>query len=93
MWEQLRYGLEPGGIHHRIFWELEATPSVIPLVRFIWEKPIRLTFGVTGEQWQRQQQQFPVNRFGSCWQLVPSQLGVSGRDPVLPPAVCGTCGF
>jgi len=75
-----RYGLETGGIHHRIFSELEINlrkqRPVIPLVRFIYQKQSRLTF-VRGEGGRGSGSgSFPVvNRFGSCWQLCSKPAG------------------
>jgi C-3',4' desaturase CrtD len=86
-------GLEPGGIHHRIFQELEidlpsATPCDPACAVFlpgettpinVWRDPIR---------WQAErQQQFPGSE--PFWQLLQRLFAASwefqGRDPILPP--------
>ncbi|TVU54630.1 MAG: C-3',4' desaturase CrtD [Arthrospira sp. PLM2.Bin9] len=86
-------GLEPGGIHHRIFSELEID---LPAATFcdpacavflpgetepiqVWRDP---------EKWQQErQQQFPGSE--KFWQLMGTLFEASwrfqGRDPILPP--------
>jgi len=94
MWEQPA-GLEPEDSPPH-FLELEINlrkqRPVILLVFIYQEKRSRLTFGVTGERWQRQRQFIGSEPF---WQLLATLFQASWafrRDPVLPPAVCGTCG-
>jgi phytoene dehydrogenase-like protein len=86
-------GLEPGGIHHRIFEELEidlppATPCDPACAVFlpgettpinVWRDPLR---------WQAErQQQFPGSE--PFWQLLQRLFAASwefqSRDPILPP--------
>jgi C-3',4' desaturase CrtD len=86
-------GLEPGGIHHRIFSELEidlppATPCDPACAVFlpgetepisVWRDPVK---------WQAERQrQFPGSE--PFWQLLSQLFTASwefqGRDPVLPP--------
>ncbi len=86
-------GLEPGGIHHRIFQELEidlppATPCDPACAVFlpgettpinVWRDPLR---------WQAErQQQFPGSE--PFWQLLQRLFTASwefqSRDPILPP--------
>ncbi|MDJ1176049.1 C-3',4' desaturase CrtD [Roseofilum capinflatum] len=86
-------GLEPGGIHHRIFQELEielpeATPCDPACAVFlpgekepisVWRDPLK---------WQQERQrQFPGSE--PFWQLMNTLFQASwrfqGRDPVLPP--------
>jgi C-3',4' desaturase CrtD len=86
-------GLEPGGIHHRIFQELEIE---LPAATFcdpacavflpgetepisVWRDP---------EQWrQERQRQFPGSEY--FWQFMEKLFAISwefqSRDPVLPP--------
>jgi C-3',4' desaturase CrtD len=86
-------GLEPGGIHHRIFTELEidlppATPCDPACAVFlpgettpinVWRDPLR---------WQAErQQQFPGSEL--FWQFLQQLFNASwqfqSRDPILPP--------
>ncbi len=86
-------GLEPGGIHHRIFTELEielpaATPCDPACAVFlpgettpinVWRDPVR---------WQvERQQQFPGSE--PFWQFLQQLFNASwefqSRDPILPP--------
>lgn len=86
-------GLEPGGIHHRIFSELEIEPPAATLCDpacavylpgeadpiHVWRNP---------EQWQAERQrQFPGSE--PFWQLLADLFCLSwafqSRDPVLPP--------
>jgi len=90
-------GLEPGGIHHRIFAELgidlpSATPcdpacavylpgEMTPIN--VWRDPIK---------WQQERQkQFPGSE--CFWELLATLFAISwefqGRDPVLPPRSLG----
>ncbi len=86
-------GLEPGGIHHRIFSELEIElPEAAPCdpacaVYLPGEKtPINVWRDL--EKWQEERQrQFPGSE--PFWQLMAALFKASwkfqGRDPVLPP--------
>ncbi|MFM1843273.1 MAG: Neurosporene desaturase [Cyanobacteriota bacterium] len=86
-------GLEPGGIHHRIFQELgidlpEATPCDPACAVFLPGETEPINVWRDRQQWQRERQrQFPGSeRF---WQLLNTLFAISwrfqGRDPVLPP--------
>lgn len=86
-------GLEPGGIHHRIFQELDidpptATPCDPACAVFLpgESKPVRVWRDP--EQWrQERQRQFPGSE--SFWQFLGDLFRYSwafqSRDPVLPP--------
>ena len=86
-------GLERGGIHHRIFSELEidlpqATPCDPACAVFLpgEEKPINVWRDP--EKWQEERQrQFPGSE--GFWRLLGNLFNASwkfqGRDPVLPP--------
>jgi len=86
-------GLEPGGIHHRIFSELEieppkATPCDPACAVYLpgEEKPINVWREL--EKWQEERtRQFPGSE--PFWELVAALFKASwefqGRDPVLPP--------
>ncbi|MCL1471959.1 C-3',4' desaturase CrtD [Argonema antarcticum] len=86
-------GLEPGGIHHRIFSELEieipaATPCDPACAVFLPGETEPINVWRDQEQWQAERQrQFPgSDRF---WQLLTNLFRYSwafqSRDPVLPP--------
>ncbi len=86
-------GLEPGGIHHRIFSELEinlpeATPCDPACAVYLPGETKPINVWRDPQKWKiERQQQFPGSeRF---WQLVDSLFKASwefqGRDPVLPP--------
>ncbi|MGB3264349.1 MAG: C-3',4' desaturase CrtD [Microcoleus sp.] len=86
-------GLEPGGIHHRIFSELDielpaATPCDPACAVFLPGETAPISVWRDPQKWQEERQrQFPGSeRF---WQLLSTLFQASwnfqGRDPVLPP--------
>ncbi len=86
-------GLEPGGIHHRIFSELDielpaATPCDPACAVFLPGETAPISVWRNPQKWQQERQrQFPGSeRF---WQLLSALFKASwnfqGRDPVLPP--------
>ena len=86
-------GLEPGGIHHRIFSELDielpaATPCDPACAVFLPGETAPISVWRDPQKWQEERQrQFPGSeRF---WQLLSTLFKASwnfqGRDPVLPP--------
>lgn len=86
-------GLEPGGIHHRIFSELDielpaATPCDPACAVYLPQETQPIQVWRDPQQWQiERQQQFPgSDRF---WQLLSDLFRHSwafqSRDPVLPP--------
>lgn len=87
-------GLEKGGIHHRIFSELNIElPESIPCDPacgvFLPEESEPINVWCNPQQWQQErQQQFPGSE--PFWQLLHQLFKVSwefqGRDPILPPA-------
>ncbi|MDJ1184722.1 C-3',4' desaturase CrtD [Roseofilum casamattae] len=86
-------GLEPGGIHHRIFQELEielpeATPCDPACAVFLPGETEPISVWRNPDKWrQERQQQFPGSE--PFWQLMNALFEASwrfqGRDPVLPP--------
>jgi len=86
-------GLEPGGIHHRIFKELEidlptATPCDPACAVYLPGETKPINVWRDQEQWQAErQQQFPGSE--AFWQLLATLFKASwafqSRDPVLPP--------
>ncbi|BAU67252.1 hypothetical protein STA3757_46630 [Stanieria sp. NIES-3757] len=86
-------GLEPGGIHHRIFQELEvelpdATPCDPACAVFLPQETEPIKVWRHLEQWQvERQRQFPGSE--PFWQLMAKLFRASwnfqARDPVLPP--------
>lgn len=86
-------GLEPGGIHHRIFQELEvelpdATPCDPACTVFLPQETEPIKVWRDLEQWQAERQrQFPGSE--PFWQLMAKLFRASwnfqARDPVLPP--------
>ncbi|MGL5197022.1 MAG: NAD(P)-binding protein, partial [Chroococcales cyanobacterium] len=86
-------GLEPGGIHHRIFSELginlpEATDCDPACAVFLPGETTPINIWRDPQQWQRERQrQFPGSE--TFWQLMATLFRASwqfqGRDPVLPP--------
>ncbi len=86
-------GLEPGGIHHRIFQELEvelpdATPCDPACAVFLPQETEPIKVWSDLEQWQTERQrQFPGSE--PFWQLMAKLFRASwnfqSRDPVLPP--------
>ncbi|UKO96487.1 C-3',4' desaturase CrtD [Nostoc sp. UHCC 0870] len=86
-------GLEPGGIHHRIFSELEIElPDAIPCdpacAVFLPGENTPINVWRDPEKWQAERQrQFPGS--APFWQLMATLFNASwefqGRDPVLPP--------
>lgn len=87
-------GLEPGGIHHRIFSELDlelppATPCDPACAVFLPGETEPISVWRDPQKWQEERQrQFPgSDRF---WQLMSALFQASwrfqSRDPVLPPA-------
>ncbi|TFI51476.1 C-3',4' desaturase CrtD [Mastigocladus laminosus UU774] len=86
-------GLEPGGIHHRIFSELEIDlPPAIPCdpacAVFLPGENTPINVWRDPQKWQEERQrQFPGSE--PFWQLVAALFKASwkfqGRDPVLPP--------
>jgi C-3',4' desaturase CrtD len=86
-------GLEPGGIHHRIFSELEielpeATPCDPACAVYLPGEKTPINVWRNLEKWQEERQrQFPGSE--PFWQLMAALFKASwkfqGRDPVLPP--------
>jgi C-3',4' desaturase CrtD len=86
-------GLEPGGIHHRIFSELEielpeATPCDPACAVYLPGEKTPINVWRDLEKWQEERQrQFPGSE--PFWQLMAALFKASwkfqGRDPVLPP--------
>ncbi|GAX42582.1 phytoene dehydrogenase-related protein [Tolypothrix sp. NIES-4075] len=86
-------GLEPGGIHHRIFSELEislpeATPCDPACAVYLPGEKTPINVWRDLEKWQEERQrQFPGSE--PFWQLMAALFNASwkfqGRDPVLPP--------
>jgi C-3',4' desaturase CrtD len=86
-------GLEPGGIHHRIFQELEidlppATPCDPACAVFLPGESTPINVWRDRVQWQQErQQQFPGSE--PFWQFLQQLFEISwefqSRDPVLPP--------
>lgn len=86
-------GLEPGGIHHRIFAELEidlpdATPCDPACAVFLPGENTPINVWRDPEKWREERQrQFPGSE--PFWQLMATLFNASwefqGRDPVLPP--------
>jgi C-3',4' desaturase CrtD len=86
-------GLEPGGIHHRIFSELNielpaATPCDPACAVFLPGETTPINVWRDPEKWQiERQKQFPGSE--PFWQLLATLFNASwefqGRDPVLPP--------
>ncbi|MEA5564416.1 C-3',4' desaturase CrtD [Anabaena sp. UHCC 0399] len=86
-------GLEPGGIHHRIFSELEidlpdATPCDPACAVFLPGENTPINVWRDPEKWREERQrQFPGSE--PFWQLMATLFNASwefqGRDPVLPP--------
>jgi C-3',4' desaturase CrtD len=86
-------GLEPGGIHHRIFSELEielppATPCDPACAVFLPGETTPINVWRDPERWQAErQQQFPGSE--PFWQFLQQLFNASwefqSRDPILPP--------
>ncbi len=86
-------GLEPGGIHHRIFSELEidlppATPCDPACAVYLPGEDTPINVWRDRQKWQEERQrQFPGSE--PFWQLIAALFKASwefqGRDPVLPP--------
>ncbi|MEM8639906.1 MAG: C-3',4' desaturase CrtD [Cyanobacteria bacterium P01_G01_bin.54] len=86
-------GLEPGGIHHRIFAELgvelpEATPCDPACAVFLPEETTPIQVWRDPGRWQAERQrQFPGS--DRLWQILQALFAISwrfqSRDPVLPP--------
>jgi C-3',4' desaturase CrtD len=86
-------GLEPGGIHHRIFTQLgielpEATPCDPACAVFLPDETEPISVWRDPEQWRTERQrQFPGSE--PFWQLLSDLFRYSwafqSRDPVLPP--------
>jgi C-3',4' desaturase CrtD len=86
-------GLEPGGIHHRIFQELNievpsATPCDPACAVFLPGETTPVNVWRDPQKWQQErQQQFPGSE--PFWQLLATLFRASwefqGRDPILPP--------
>ncbi|MGL5061314.1 MAG: FAD-dependent oxidoreductase, partial [Microcoleus sp.] len=86
-------GLEPGGIHHRIFSELNieipaATPCDPACAIFLPGETAPINVWRDPQKWQQERQkQFPGSE--PFWQLLSNLFKASwkfqGRDPVLPP--------
>ncbi|MGM3305995.1 C-3',4' desaturase CrtD [Anabaena sp. WFMT] len=86
-------GLEPGGIHHRIFSELEielpeATPCDPACAVYLPGESTPINVWRDSQKWQEERQrQFPGSEH--FWQLLATLFHASwefqGRDPVLPP--------
>ncbi|BAU43724.1 Phytoene desaturase (lycopene-forming) [Leptolyngbya sp. O-77] len=86
-------GLEPGGIHHRIFAELgieppAATPCDPACAVYLPGEPEPIRVWRDPQRWQQERQrQFPGSE--PFWQLLKDLFDASwafqGRDPVLPP--------
>ncbi|BAY20948.1 phytoene dehydrogenase-related protein [Calothrix sp. NIES-2100] len=86
-------GLEPGGIHHRIFSELaidlpQATPCDPACAVYLPGESTPINVWRDPEKWREERQrQFPGSE--PFWQLLATLFQASwefqGRDPVLPP--------
>lgn len=86
-------GLEPGGIHHRIFTELgidlpQATPCDPACAVYLPGEETPINVWRDPEKWKEERQrQFPGSE--PFWQLMAALFKASwefqGRDPVLPP--------
>ncbi|WP_017318942.1 C-3',4' desaturase CrtD [Mastigocladopsis repens] len=86
-------GLEPGGIHHRIFTELEinlpeAKPCDPACAVYLPSEETPINVWRDPEKWKEERQrQFPGSE--PFWQLMAALFKASwefqGRDPVLPP--------
>ncbi|WP_414583467.1 C-3',4' desaturase CrtD [Scytonema sp. PCC 10023] len=86
-------GLEPGGIHHRIFTELEidlpqATPCDPACAVYLPGEDTPINVWRDPDKWKEERQnQFPASE--PFWQLMAALFKASwefqGRDPVLPP--------
>lgn len=86
-------GLEPGGIHHQIFGELDiplpaATPCDPACAVYLPNETTPISVWKDSKAWQAErQQQFPNSE--PFWQLLNTLFQASwrfqGRDPVLPP--------
>jgi C-3',4' desaturase CrtD len=86
-------GLEPGGIHHRIFTELEidlpqATPCDPACAVYLPGEDTPINVWRDPDKWKEERQnQFPGSE--PFWQLMAALFKASwefqGRDPVLPP--------
>ncbi|MBD2384617.1 C-3',4' desaturase CrtD [Cylindrospermum sp. FACHB-282] len=86
-------GLEPGGIHHRIFSELEidlpeATPCDPACAVYLPGEVTPINVWRDPDKWREERQrQFPGSE--PFWQLLATLFDASwefqGRDPVLPP--------
>jgi C-3',4' desaturase CrtD len=86
-------GLEPGGIHHRIFRELDielpaSTPCDPACAVFLPGETAPINVWRHPDRWQAERsQQFPGSE--PFWQLLADLFRVSwafqGRDPILPP--------
>lgn len=86
-------GLEPGGIHHQIFEELEislpaATPCDPACAVYLPDEAEPISVWRDPQAWQTERQrQFPNSE--PFWQLLSTLFQASwrfqGRDPVLPP--------
>lgn len=86
-------GLEPGGIHHRIFSELEidlpeATPCDPACAVYLPGETEPINVWRDPQRWQvERERQFPGSK--PFWQLIETLFSASwafqGRDPVLPP--------
>lgn len=86
-------GLEPGGIHHRIFTELEidlpqATPCDPACAVYLPDEDTPINVWRDQQKWKEERQrQFPGSE--PFWQLMAALFKASwefqGRDPVLPP--------
>ena len=86
-------GLEPGGIHHRIFSELNielpaATPCDPACAVYLPGESTPINVWRDSQKWQAERQkQFPGSE--PFWQLLTTLFNASwefqGRDPVLPP--------
>lgn len=86
-------GLEPGGIHHRIFSELgidlpQATPCDPACAVYLPGEVTPINVWRDPEKWREERQkQFPGSE--PFWQLLATLFNASwefqGRDPVLPP--------
>jgi C-3',4' desaturase CrtD len=86
-------GLEPGGIHHRIFSELEiappeATPCDPACAVYLPDEVTPINVWRDPEEWRKERsRQFPGSE--PFWELIATLFHASwefqGRDPVLPP--------
>ena len=86
-------GLEPGGIHHRIFKEIEIEPPIASYCDpacavFLPEETKPINVWRDADKWQEERQrQFPGSE--PFWNLLNRLFEASwrfqGRDPVLPP--------